>query len=43
MHDEEVHNVYRSSQIIRLMKSWTAHVAAMGAMKKQLFRQADFF
>jgi hypothetical protein len=25
------------------MKSWTAHVAAMGAMKKQLFRQADFF
>jgi hypothetical protein len=37
LHNEELHNLYSSPSIIRMMKSrrmrWTGHVARMGAKK----------
>jgi hypothetical protein len=36
LHNEELHNLYASENIIRMMKSgrmrWTRHVASMGEM-----------
>jgi hypothetical protein len=38
LHNEELHNVYSSSNIIRMMKSrktrWAAHAARMGGGKE---------
>jgi len=37
LHNEELHNLYTSTNIIRVMKSrsmkWTVHVACMGEMR----------
>jgi hypothetical protein len=40
LHNEELHNLYTSSHIIRVIKSrrmrWTGHVARMGGMRCNL-------
>jgi hypothetical protein len=41
LHNEELHNLYTSPNIVRVIKSgrikWTGHVAWMGEMKSTLF------
>jgi hypothetical protein len=42
LHNEEVHNLYSSPSIIRMVKSrrirWAGHVARMGRKKKNAYR-----
>jgi hypothetical protein len=43
LHNEEIHNLYSSPNIIRIIKSrkmrWAGHVARMGATRKKARRK----